>query len=563
MTVRVALYARYSSDLQSDASIEDQIRLCQEKAQAQGWDITECYTDAGLSGASLIRPGIQSLIQDAMLGKFDVVLAEAMDRLSRDQEDIAGIYKRMQFADVKIITLSEGEVNTMHIGLKGTMNALFLKDLADKTRRGLRGRIEKALSGGGIAYGYRVAKKLDASGEVIKGHREIDKDQAGVICRIFTDYANGKSPKAIAAQLNQQAIPGPSGKGWAQSTINGNRKRGTGILNNELYIGQLVWNRQHFIKNPDTGKRVTRMNPKSAWIRVDIPNLRIVLQELWDKAKARQKSLDKKTQGENAPWKQRRPRYLLSGLLTCGICKGGYSKISKEHYGCSAARNKGKAVCSNMKSIRRDVVENSVLGALQDHLMDPALVEVFCAEYTKHKNELHKTRNADLNRAQNELKTLDKSKQRIIEAIKVGMPPSEFKDEMDSIIVRRKALEQAIGNKSECDQPIFHPSMAKHYHKQVEALRRILNQEDGKDEAIELLRSLVEKIVLTPEQGRKNLKIDLYGSLAGILNIAAQKTGSQDKMLDQLKLVAGNDNYPELQVKLVAGVGFEPTTSGL
>lgn len=83
-------------------------------------------------------------MKDALAGKLTWFLAEALDRLSRDQEDIAGVYKRLRFAGVSIITLSEGESGDLHIGLKGTMNALFLKDLADKTRRGLRGRRSKA-----------------------------------------------------------------------------------------------------------------------------------------------------------------------------------------------------------------------------------------------------------------------------------------------------------------------------------------------------------------------------------------------------------------------------------
>ncbi|MBL4623170.1 MAG: recombinase family protein, partial [Immundisolibacteraceae bacterium] len=175
MMQRAAIYSRYSSDLQSHASIDDQIRLCSEKAKSENWQIVNSYTDAGISGASLMRPGIQALMQDAMNGKFDIVLAEAMDRLSRDQSDIAGFYKRMEFAGVKVITLSEGEINTMHIGLKGTMNALFLKDLADKTRRGLSGRVMLGKSGGGLAYGYKVIKQFNAKGETIKGDREIDE----------------------------------------------------------------------------------------------------------------------------------------------------------------------------------------------------------------------------------------------------------------------------------------------------------------------------------------------------------------------------------------------------
>ena len=111
----------------------------------------EEYSDHAISGASMIRPGIQALMADAMRGRFDLILAEAMDRISRDQEDIAGIFKRMSYADVKIVTLSEGEVTHLHVGLKGTMNAIFLKDLADKTRRGQRGRVEAGKSGGGNA----------------------------------------------------------------------------------------------------------------------------------------------------------------------------------------------------------------------------------------------------------------------------------------------------------------------------------------------------------------------------------------------------------------------------
>lgn len=94
-----------------------------------------------------------------------MIMAEAMDRLSRDQEDIAGIFKRMTYADVKMFTLSEGEITHLHVGLKGTMNALFLKDLADKTRRGLRGRVEDGKSGGGLCYGYDVVKKFDDRGK--------------------------------------------------------------------------------------------------------------------------------------------------------------------------------------------------------------------------------------------------------------------------------------------------------------------------------------------------------------------------------------------------------------
>lgn len=354
---QIAIYARYSTDLQSEASIEDQIRICQERAEKEGWQVHNCYTDHGQSGSTLLRPGVQMLLADALDGKFEIIIAEALDRLSRDQEDIAGIYKRLTFAGVKIITLSEGEVNDLHIGLKGTMNALFLKDLADKTRRGLRGRVEAGKSGGGNSYGYDVVKKFNDAGEAIRGDRKINESEAATVRQIFNDYATGKSPRAIAGELNAANISSPSGKArlsqWGASTIHGNRQRGTGILNNELYIGRLVWNRLRYIKDPDTGKRVSRLNPQTEWIIKDVPEMRIIDQKLWDKVKARQgEQKASKTADKTAPgyWDRRRPRYLFSGLVKCGVCGGGITNLNAERVGCASARNKG--TCDNRRTMK-------------------------------------------------------------------------------------------------------------------------------------------------------------------------------------------------------------------
>ena len=159
--MKVAIYARYSSDNQRDASIADQLRVCRAFAERQGWTICEEYTDHAVSGATLLRAGFQALMRDALNRRFDVVLAESLDRFSRDQEDTAGLFKRLTFAGVNIVTLAEGDITHLHIGFKGTMNALFLKDLAEKTHRGLRGRIEDGKSAGGLCYGYRVVKALN------------------------------------------------------------------------------------------------------------------------------------------------------------------------------------------------------------------------------------------------------------------------------------------------------------------------------------------------------------------------------------------------------------------
>jgi site-specific DNA recombinase len=306
------------------------------------------------------------------------ILAEALDRLSRDQEDVAGFYKRMTFAGARIVTLSEGEITHLHVGLKGTMNALFLKNLAEKVRRGLRGRVEAGKAGGGNSYGYDVVKQFAPDGEPIRGDRTINVLEAAVVRHIFRDYAIGKSAKRIASEPNKEGIPAPSGGTWGFSTINGNLKRGNGILRDELYIGRLVWNRQRFVKDPDTGKRVSRLNPRDEWIVQDVPELRIVDDELWETVKARQTSLTRRqgTDEANRFYERQRPKYLFSGLTKCACCGGGYSMISANLIGCSTARNKG--TCSNRANIRRNQLEGPVLNALRYHLMAPLLALVYC-----------------------------------------------------------------------------------------------------------------------------------------------------------------------------------------
>ena len=163
--------------------------------------------------------------------------------------------------------LSEGEINELHIGLKGTMGALYLKDLADKTRRGLRGRVEAGKSGGGNSYGYDVVRGARSGRTAADGRTQ---DQCGERRRSSAASSRSTRPASrrvrLPSSLNAEGVSGPSGGTWGPSTIHGNRQRGTGILNNELYIGRLVWNRLRYVKDPETGKRVSRLNPDSGWI---------------------------------------------------------------------------------------------------------------------------------------------------------------------------------------------------------------------------------------------------------------------------------------------------------
>jgi len=426
---RIALYARYSSDQQSAASIEDQLRICRERAQREGWHVTGVYEDAALSGASmLLRPGIQALVRDARGGRFDLVLAEALDRVSRDQADVATLYKHLQFARVTLVTLAEGEINELHVGLKGTMNALFLKDLAQKTHRGQRGRVEKGFSAGPVGYGYRTVRRLSAEGEPVRGECRIEPAEAQVVTRIFRAFAAGKSPYAIARDLNADSVAGPAGRPWSDTTIRGRRSRGIGILNNELYVGMRVWNHKHCLKDPRTGRTVSRANPESEWVRVEVPQLRIVNDDLWQAVKQRQEALVEQYKptvvGVLAAQASRmhlarRPAYLLSGLLECGLCGGKVGVVVHDRYGC--LNHHRRHICGNSRTIRRDTLEQRALAGLCERLLSPEKVQAAVAAYTGHINRANREQRAQRDADARALEKIERAIAGIVTAIEDGL----------------------------------------------------------------------------------------------------------------------------------------------
>jgi site-specific DNA recombinase len=205
--------------------------------------------------------------------------------------DIASFHDRLMFANVRLFTVSTGEVTAMHIGLLGTMAQLFLSDLRDKTRRGMLGRARAGRIPGGQAYAYDIVEPEGGARKGARGERRINPVEAAIVIRIFREFAAGRSPRDIAKRLNREKIPAPDHRFWSDTTIRGQRDRGTGLLNNPIYIGRLEWNRTSYVKDPRTGKRIARVNPLDQREIVDIPELRIVDDELWAAVKARQEQI--------------------------------------------------------------------------------------------------------------------------------------------------------------------------------------------------------------------------------------------------------------------------------
>ncbi|MGD9913299.1 MAG: recombinase family protein [Rhizobiaceae bacterium] len=506
------------------------------------------------------RDELNKLLRDVGAGKCKVILAEGLDRITRDLEHAAAIHKRLTFRGAKIVTIAEGEITQMHVAFKGAMNNQFLADLAIKVVRGQRGRVEEGKVGGGLCYGFDVIRRFDDKGKSVNGERSINDAQARVIRRIFEMYVAGASPKAIAARLNAEGVPGPRGKGWSQSTINGNWQRGSGILNNEMYDGVITYNKVHYATNPDTGKHVARPNPEADWVRKEVPTLRIVDHELWLKAKARQR------RGRNQRkefWEYQRVRYLFSGLLRCGKCGGGYVKVSATHYGCSAVRNKGSAICHNRRLIAQVDLEATVLSVLQKNLMQPELVEVFCKEYASHLNRLRIDHNATMVGYHSELERLQQEENRLFQAVAAGYANSAGARRSNEIEARRVQLQELLATKKEAPT-LIHPTMARRYKQEVDRLLESLTVEEHRQEAVELIRSLVDKVVLTPDAASyQGLVIDVYGDLAGILNVATGKAYTKDEAeLKRVRMVLGLDSQRpsmiDMETPMVANGETQP-----
>ena len=558
---RVALYARYSSDSQRDASIEDQFRICHEQAKREGWQVVGAYKDAAISGSSMIlRPGIQALLRDAQAGQFDMVLSEALDRVSRDQADIATLFKHLKFAGVPIVTLAEGEISELHVGLKGTMNALFLKDLAAKTHRGLRGRVENGKSGGGLCYGYKVVKQFDARGEPIRGDREIDAREAAIVQRIFREFADGIGPRTIARNLNEEGVRGPEGRPWSDTTIRGHVKRGTGLVNNELYVGRLIWNRLRYIKDPSTGKRVSRLNPESEWITHDVPDLRIINDGLWQEVRARQGLIAEKYANvtdairahhdKNRLNVTRRPKSLLSGLIFCGRCGGPYSLRGANRFACSNHISKG--TCDNSSTIPRDDLESRVLSGLRDRMMAPEVAAEAMRAYAEETNRLNRERRSNADAWQSELISVGKQITQIVDAIADGMYHPSMKEKMTELEARKAELTELMKD-TWTNVPDRLPSASAVYASKVRHLTETLNKPEERLPAAEALRMLIEKIVLSPGPEKGSVDATLYGDLGTILNWIERQTASRP-----IKNNTPGAELAGVSVSVVAGAGFEP-----
>lgn len=514
MTRRAAIYARFSSDLQSDRSTGDQIALCCEYAQRQGYAIARVYEDAAISGASIHgRPGIQRLLADVENSgtpPFDLVLTESMSRIGRDQEDRAHIRKLLRHVDIAIETPSEGVVTPLIDGVRAALDSEYLEDLKRATRRGLRGRVRDGLSGGGLTYGYAPGPE--------KGTRVIVPHEAAVVLRIFEDYVAGRSPRNIAERLNADGLTPPRGKDWQASAINGNRIRGSGILQNTLYDGRLIWNRVSMRKDPRTGRRVSRPNPPSEWVETSVEAQRIVPAALFAAAQAR-----KSAYGKQRPHQARRPRHMLAGLLRCGCCGSAMVVNNVEQLGrriyCSRRKEGGR--CENGKTYKLAPIEARVVAALKAQLKDPRGIALYLQEYRKERARLAAEGRGKRLMLEKALAAATREIDRVVDGIARGtLSDAEARARLPEPRRRRDAAAAELAALApEAKVVELHPAAVARYLAAVEDLAGTLGRRlvDGAEDITGALRELVAGVVIHPAGRGDEPGIEVTGRLAQLV----------------------------------------------
>jgi site-specific DNA recombinase len=379
--VIAAIYARKStddSDRNEEArSITRQVERATEYAKKKGWTVDPRYilTDDAVSGAEWKhRPGFNALLA-ALEPRppFGVLVVSELSRIGRDtvrtpaavlQLEEAGVEIRSYLNDAPITLADEsGEIHTIFNSLAASFER---RRARQRTYDALRRRAEDGAVTGGKVFGY--VNQRDGKGYV---RRVIDEAEAASIRRIFSMYAAGAGLVRIAKRLNDESVAAPKGGSgtWAPTAIRD-------MLRRSLYVGVVTWNKSQKITR--RGTKAQRWRPESEWLRREVPELRIVDEELWQRVQARREAAAAsylrlsggRLVGSPSGADVESP-YLLSGIARCAECGGSLVAMTRSHgkrrmpyYGCLRFHKRGVRACRNGLQIRQAVLDAAVLDAL-------------------------------------------------------------------------------------------------------------------------------------------------------------------------------------------------------
>lgn len=417
--MKTAIYTRYSTDRQRETSLDDQVRVCKARAESIGL-IPDylIYGDDGVSGSTPIgrRPQGARLLADILAGRISHLIIEGLDRLSRDMVEQERFVRRLEYRGIRLIGVADGydsDAATRKINrtMRGLINEIYIDDLRHKTHRGLTGQLERGGHAGGVPYGYRSVP-TDGIHQL-----EIVPIQAKIVHRIYDAYADGASCQRIAAALNTDGVMTSRGGTWSVSALYGSPAKGSGILNNVLYIGELVWNRSQWVKDPETGLRKRLDRPRNEWIIEQHPELRIIDQPLWAAVRAR---FGRPVGEGGGTGKGKRPTTLFGGLIRCAKCGGAIIAISGRHYGCAQRKDRGESVCTGVIA-KRDVVDSRLVAEIRSEVSGAEALAKIQRLARQIITEAEKTIDAEIIELKEESARIDDQISRLIDAFaKIG-----------------------------------------------------------------------------------------------------------------------------------------------
>jgi len=463
--MRVAFYGRFSSDRQKDSSIDQQYRNCERFAEREGWTITQRYEDRGISGTKddTERPGYQQMLTDLKAKAFKVLLVDDFSRLSRDKRESEQTRRRIIFNGARLIGVSDGidtsqKAHKIQAMAKDLVNDIFIDDLKEKIKRGMVDQAEKGYWNGGRVYGYRLEVMLDDRREHQIGTKlVVDPEQAKWVKWIFEHYADGWSALQIVTELNRVKVPPPGAgykgrrpAGWNFLSLHGVLHRGTGLLNNTLYKGIHRWNRTYRQIDPDTKREVERWRDQSEWIEKPMPHLRIVSDELWEQAHARRVAVSQSVQALRTAEECKvrstgsRPKYLFSGLLSCGVCHKPFTLYGGNRYACSTVTTQGIHRCTNTLKVERALVEELLLEPIQTELFTEDGYEVLRASFMEGVEDLYRSKMTGQHKTRERLTEVERELANLMAAIKAGILTPTTKDELEKAEAERERLKQQL-----------------------------------------------------------------------------------------------------------------------
>ena len=376
--MKAAIYARVSTERQAErGTIGSQLEALRAHVAAAGDAPAGEYRDDGCSGARLDRPGLDALRDAAEAGLFEVVWCLSPDRLARSYayqvlilDELARFGVRVAFTDAPGLDQDDPQARLL-TQVQGVIAEYERAKIGERYRRG---KLFRARAGEVItwkaAYGYRRVPR----GPDGPAHLEIFEPEAAVVRRIFAERAAGTTIRQICRQLNEGAVPTPTGSRavWGTSTV-------TRLLRNEAYIGRVYFNRTEAVPDRRPGRRSRQVpRPRDQWIAIPCPAI-IADQTFQAAAKA---------STDNAKWSPRRAEpgaWLLRGLVKCGPCGVGTSCHKMRgrngtwhrYYYChnhDPLRAGGQDRRCPERNIRADALDEFVFGQVRAALLNPALL---------------------------------------------------------------------------------------------------------------------------------------------------------------------------------------------